>query len=299
MNDLKSRVIGASTAFNARFDKGVELALTDYTKIATVIPSQTSTTGYGFLDRFPKIREWLGDREINKLQNHNYQIPNRKFEATIGIPREDYEDNDYGKYSPVFEDMGREASEFPNEHIFGLLKTGFTELCFDGKPFFSDKHPVGRGEINQSNLFSDGTKANGSAWYLIDASRALKPLIWQERTKPELEAKNNPAESDHVFMHDEILYGIRARGNAGFSSWQLAAASHKALNTDNFNAVYKMMTSRKDHQNRPMHIRPTLLIVPPSLRQQAYEVVLKEKIDGGDSNINFNIVDVYVCPYLE
>lgn len=33
MSDIKGKVISASTAFNARFDKGVELSITDYKKI--------------------------------------------------------------------------------------------------------------------------------------------------------------------------------------------------------------------------------------------------------------------------
>lgn len=299
-NNLSARVVSASTAFNARFDQGIDVAVTDYLKIATAIPSTAATTGYGFLERFPKVTEWIGERAVNKLQSHNYQIQNKKFEATIGIPREDFEDNDYGKYTPVFEDMGRESAEFPNEHIFGLLKDGFTTPCFDGQYFFDDQHPVGREGKAQSNLLINdpNNPPEGHAWYLIDASRALKPLIWQERTKPELESKVDPSNSDHVFMMDEVLYGIRARGNAGFSFWQLAAATKEPLTTENFNALYSMMTERKDYQDRPMHIRPTLLVVPPSLRQQAHEVIMKEFVNGGDSNINFNIVGVYVCPYL-
>ncbi|MFV0447775.1 MAG: Mu-like prophage major head subunit gpT family protein [Vibrio sp.] len=292
-------VVSASTAFAARFGAGVDNAVTDYTQIATIIPSTSNTTGYGFLDRFPRVREWIGERHLNKLKSYNYSVTNKKFESTISVPREDFEDNDYGKYAPVFEDMGREANEFPNEYIFGLLKQGFEELCFDGKPFFSKEHPINeKGEV-QSNLFISDAGNASKPWFLLDTSRALKPLIWQERIKPEMQTLTNMNNNSHTFLHDEYLYGIRARGNAGFSFWQLAAATKADLNSDNFNAVYSMMTARKDPQERPMHIRPTVLVVPPSLRQQAHDVVLKERIDGGDSNINYKIVDVFVCPWLE
>ncbi|WP_407545729.1 Mu-like prophage major head subunit gpT family protein [Vibrio parahaemolyticus] len=299
-NNLSNTIISASTAFSARFDKGVDLAVTDYLKVATVVPSTSATTGYGFLSRFPKAKKWVGERAINRLSSSDYQIKNEKFESTVGIPRDDFEDNDYGKYTPVFEDMGREAAEFPNEHIFSLLSQGFEVACYDGQNFFDLEHPVGKtGEAQSNILINDADNPpEGESWFLLDCSRSLKPLIWQERATPELESKTDAANSDHVFMLDEILYGIRARGNGGFSFWQLAAASKEELNTDNFNALYQMMTKRKDEEKRPMHISPTLLVVPPSLRQQAHDVINKEFNKLGESNINFKIVDVYVCPYL-
>lgn len=256
------------------------------------------------MDRFPKVTEWIGERALQQLRSHNYVITNKKFEATVSIPREDFEDNDFGKYAPVFEDMGRESSEFPNEHVFGLLKNGFTTFCFDGQNFFDRDHPhmgVEGDSTVQSNIYDKDPAhpASGKAWYLLDTSRALKPLVWQERIKPELESKVDPSQSDYVFMNDQVLFGIRARGNAGFSFWQLAVASKEELNTEHFNGAYEMMTSRKDHQDRPMHIKPMLLVVPPSLRQKAHEVVLKEFDNQGESNINYKIVDVFVCPYLE
>ncbi|HEJ9874075.1 TPA: Mu-like prophage major head subunit gpT family protein, partial [Pseudomonas aeruginosa] len=45
-------------------------------------------------------------------------------------------------------------------------------------------------------------------------------------------------------------------------------------------------------------IRPKLLVVPPSLRSQALEVVKAERNAAGATNINRDVVDVLVTPWL-
>ena len=64
-----------------------------------------------------------------------------------------------------------------------------------------------------------GTYAN--YWFVIDSSRAVKPIILQERSDVPLEfqARENP-DDPSVFDRDEYLYGARARYNVGFGLWQ-------------------------------------------------------------------------------
>lgn len=61
-------------------------------------------------------------------------------------------------------------------------------------------------------------------WFLIDNRKSIKPLIYQERKAPEFAAITDP-NSEHVFKHGTFLYGVEARGNVGFSFWQLAFGS--------------------------------------------------------------------------
>jgi len=283
----------ASTAFSARFNKGLtheEQQL--YTKIATVVQSTAASTGYGFLEQMPKIREWLGDYE--------YEIKNKLFEATVEVKRTEFEDNDYGKYGILFEDFGREADEFPNDYVFNLLANGHQNIGLDKRNFFDTDHPVGlsadNNEVSAKNKYTTGTKESDT-WYLLDTSRVIQPFIWQERVKP----KMTPMLKDDdykVFMQDRYQFGIRARGNAGYGFWQLAAMSDKTLNDTNFNEVYTGMCSLKGDNGRPLRVKPQLLIVPPSLRQKAHEVIKRQFLENGESNINFEAVEIMVCPYL-
>ena len=291
----------ASTAFSSRFDKGLKHEEQQlYTKIATVVQSNAASTGYGFLGQIPKIREWLGERVINKLGDYEYEIKNKLFEATVEVKRTEFEDNDYGKYGILFEDFGREADEFPNDYVFDLLANGHQNTCLDGKNFFDTNHPVGlTGEqdvTSVSNKYTTGTP-EVAPWFLLDTSRVIQPFIWQERVKP----KMTPMMKDddyETFSRDRYQFGIRARGNAGYGFWQLAAMSDKDLTDINFNEVFTGMGSLKGDNGRPLRIKPKLLIVPPSLRQKAHEVVKRQFLESGESNINFEAVEIMVCPYL-
>lgn len=61
-------------------------------------------------------------------------------------------------------------------------------------------------------------------WYLLCTNRYVKPFVFQDRERPKLVCKNKETD-DNVFFDDEIIYGIKARYNAGFGLWQLAYGS--------------------------------------------------------------------------
>lgn len=65
---------------------------------------------------------------------------------------------------------------------------------------------------------------NDSMWFLLDVSKPIKPLIFQQRKKPEFVAKDSP-DDENVFMRKEFLYGVDCRDNAGYGLWQLAYGS--------------------------------------------------------------------------
>ena len=98
------------------------------------------------------MREWIGEREIQALAGYGYLIKNKKFEMTIGVPREDIEDDKYGVYTPLFSNMGESAALHPDDLIFGAMMDGFDEKCYDGLSFFNTAHKVGDATYsNRSN----------------------------------------------------------------------------------------------------------------------------------------------------
>lgn len=66
--------------------------------------------------------------------------------------------------------------------------------------------------------------AGGSdtSWYLLDTSRPIKPFIFQQRQAPQMVSLTSPSDA-HVVMHDKFLYGVKARGAAGFGPFWLSA----------------------------------------------------------------------------
>lgn len=290
------------TSFEKHFQDALATAPSAYLEIATVIQSTTASNTYGWLGQFPKLREWIGDRVIKDMAAQGYQISNKLFESTVGVKRTDIEDDNLGVYTPLMQEMGRAAGVHPDELVFDLLKAGHTSLCYDGQNFFDTDHPVhpnvdGTGTpVMVSNLFTPAENP-GPAWYLLDTSRSLKPLIYQERVKPAFTSMTKE-DDEQVFMADEYRYGVRARSNVGFGFWQLAAMSTKPLNASNFREVYNALRNQKADGGRPLGVKPTLLVVPTTLDEAAREVVGVSRLANGADNPNYNLVKVLDTPWL-
>jgi len=135
---------GIYVAFNTIFNKAFEGQKPTYEKVATVVPSTSDTETYAWLGDIPGMREWIGDREIQNLSASDYTIKNKPFELTIGIDREAVEDDKIGLYNPSIQMLGESAALHPDELVYGLLASGFTAKCYDGKAFFAADHKVGK-----------------------------------------------------------------------------------------------------------------------------------------------------------
>lgn len=270
----QGNIAGLYTGFKTSFSKGFEGATTAYKDIATVVPSTTREETYGWLGQWPKLREWIGPRVVKNLAAHSYRISNRDFEQTIGVPRNDIEDDQYGIFSPMFEEMGKAAAEFPDDLVFSLLAKGFTEPCYDGQPFFDTDHPVGTvGGDHPVASVSNVQAGDGEPWFLLDTSRPLKPMIFQER-RPlgELVSKDDPRE-DNVFMNKQFIYGSDGRCNVGFGLWQLAFASKAPLNAANYEAARQTMKNLRGDEGRPLGIKPDTLVCGPNLEGAAMRLL--------------------------
>jgi phage major head subunit gpT-like protein len=287
------------TAFKAEYQRVFGETPSSWADVATLVPSNTKSNTYGWLGKFPKLREWVGDRVVKDMAAHGYSITNKKYEGTVGVDRTDMEDDQLGIYKPMFGEMGREAKTHPDVLVFELLKAGLSTLCYDGQNFFDTDHPVypnadGTGVPVTVSNYQEGT---GAPWYLLDTSRVLKPVIFQERTKPELDSLTDPKDGA-VFIRDEYLFGVRYRCNVGFGFWQLAYCSRAELTPENFNAAYAAMSSFKSDGERPLGVRPTLLAGGPTQRTKILEITKATRLENGKDNINQGVVDALVTPWL-
>ena len=289
-------------AFNAAFKAGLGQAASQYGQIATTVPSTTAAEEYGWLGQFPDLREWLGDRVVHAIGLHGYTIKNRQFELTVGVPRTTIEDDTYGVYTPLMTEMGRAVEAHPDQLVFGMLKAGITNLCYDGQPFFSTAHPVlsDKGKpVNQSNITGDGS---GDVWYLLDTRRTLKPLIYQTRKAPNFVALTSETD-ENVFHRQQYVYGVDVRRSAGYGFWQLAYASNAALTADSLKAAITAMETRTGDHGRPLDISPNLLVVPKKLRFVAAKLLESDLVPNAagtatETNDVKNVVDLLVANWL-
>ena len=114
-------------------------------EIATRIPSTTRQEEYGWLEGFPIMKEWIGDKEIANIKRRAYKIPNRPFEATISVSRWDIEDDQISGYGELMRMAGASARQHPDEQVIDLLNNGFAggHKCYTGKNFFASDHKIG------------------------------------------------------------------------------------------------------------------------------------------------------------
>lgn len=268
------------TGYKTSFVGGLGQAASQYLPLVTVVPSTTGTEEYGWLGSMPGMREWIGERVIHGLESHGYSIKNKPFELTVAVPRTAIEDDTYGTYNPMMSEMGRASAAHPDEMTFGLLAKGDSVKCYDGKPFFADNHLV-KSESGKNVAVSNADLGgSGPTWYVMDTTRGIKPLIFQDRQKPRFVAMT--AETDpNVFSKGEFVYGTDSRFNVGFGFWQMAYASNQELTPDNiWKAINAINTCKGDH-GRPLGLRATTIVVPQSLDRQINKLLTAELLGNG------------------
>lgn len=288
----RASLAGINTAFNTIFNGALGGVEVTWPKVAMNVPSTTRENDYRWLGKLKGMREWIGDRVVDNVIKDGYKVVNKSFENTVAVDRDDMADDQIGIYNPLVADLGQTAAELPDELVWNLLNDGFTTPCYDGQYFFDTDHPViGKdgGEESVSN-FAGGA---GAAWFLLDTTRAIKPLIFQDRQKPQLVARID-MDDDNVFWRKEYVWGVDMRCAAGFGLWQLAYASKQTLNKANYMAARAAMQSMKGDHGRQLRLRPTLLVVPPTLEQAALEVLKAGRDAAGADNVAMGTATLHV-----
>lgn len=299
-NIINAQTIAAlNTSVSMAFNQGMGSIRNDWQIVAMEVKSSSSANIYPKLDGFRGIREWIGDRILNRLTKSAFTILNKDFEGTVVVDRNDIEDDEIGIYQPLAQQLGQDAANFPNRLVYGLLKNGAATTGPDGQYFFDADHlsfDINGNEISASNI-QTGTEP---AWYLIDDRKILKPIIFQNRKPFNLQTIN--AETDpNVFMRKEFIYGVDGRCNVGFGLWQLAYMSTAPLTPDNYAAARAAMGSLKNEKGDPLEISPTKLLVPAALESAARQIANSELVSDGSTTISNpwkGTVEAVVVPYL-
>lgn len=276
--------------YSASFKQGFDGAETQYRKVAMVVPSSTRENLYAWLGQFPKVREWIGDRFVNNLSVNSYAVVNRDFENTVSVDRNDIQDDQFGVYGPMMEEMGKSAAELPDELIFGLVKAGFAARCYDGQNFFDTDHPV-INEIGFQVSVSNTDGGAGPAWFLLDTNRAMKPFLYQER-QPFRFASLDKDNGENAFFRKKYVYGCDGRSNAAYGFWQLAFGSRQPLDAQHYAAARRRMMEMRGDGGRLLGIRPNILVVPPGLEEDGRKLLSNDLIGNvvegsGDNPVAF------------
>lgn len=147
------------TDFSRNFQDAYDTYPQWHMPLMTNVPSTTSMNTYGWMKQIPALREWLGPRVIHQLAESDYTIKNKKYELTLGIPEDDFEDDNLGQYVMQSRLLGESAAQWFDDILLSLMENGATDTCFDGLSFFNTAHLLSGSA--QSNLLT-GTALTGT-----------------------------------------------------------------------------------------------------------------------------------------
>ncbi|AKU24831.1 head protein [Massilia sp. NR 4-1] len=152
---LTNLFISLKTTFNNAFSAAPSV----WERVAMLVPSTSGQNDYAWLSKFPRMRKWIGEKNIKSLEGAKYSVVNDDWEATIEVDRNDVEDDNLGIYGPQAKMAGESAKQLPDEIVMELANKAFTTLCYDGQYFVDVDHPVRQADGNIGSVSNKGTKA--------------------------------------------------------------------------------------------------------------------------------------------
>lgn len=160
------------TAFSLQYQGGYGRAEIFWRTLATLVPSSTTTMTYAWMEKIPKLREWIGPKQPQNLAARGPRVvTNKPFELTIQVPKHAIQDDSYGIFAPMAEDMGFQAAKWPDDVVGAKLLENPT--CFDGQAYFDTAHPVDLDDAGKGvyqNYYSSGRALNATNYGFAKAT---------------------------------------------------------------------------------------------------------------------------------
>lgn len=173
-----SSIQGLFTSLKATFNKAFDGAPSDWEKTAMRVPSTGKIETYAWLSRFPKMRQWVGDKVVKALEAFKYSVTNLPWEATIAVMRDDIEDDQLGIYGTQAQEAGFSAKTWPDEIIADLKNNAFASECYDGQYFYDTDHSVAGASVSNKGTAALScatlTAANASIGLGMTAIESVK-----------------------------------------------------------------------------------------------------------------------------
>ena len=168
------------TTYNNAFDA----APSTWEQIAMLVPSSSRENIYAWLERFPRMKKWIGEKDIKALAGHGYTVVNDDWEATIEVDRNDIEDDNLGIYGPQAQSAGYSAKQLPDEIVYDLVNNGFVNACYDGQAFFSQAHIVRGQPVSNMSRLPLTIAGQAAAMKTYGAARTAMRKITDEEGRP-------------------------------------------------------------------------------------------------------------------
>lgn len=111
----------------------------DYTKLATVFPSNTLVESFNWLGTPPKMQAWTAERHLQAIAAaQTYSLTNSHYESTVEVDRDTIEDDQYMLIRPRVQQLGEEAARYYWESLITTITAN--TACYDGQNMFATGH---------------------------------------------------------------------------------------------------------------------------------------------------------------
>jgi phage major head subunit gpT-like protein len=181
-----ANLIALQRTYNALFRQSLEGAAPLWSMVAMEAMSTHKQEVYQWLGRVPQMREWVDEKVVQGLSGFQYTITNLDYEMTIGVDRNDIEDDSLGLYPARFQEMGQKAQFHPDKLLSAARIAGTSTVCYDNVNFYATTHSEGSSGA-QSNLLSGSGVAVADLSDDFYASRAALMKYKDDKGEPFIE----------------------------------------------------------------------------------------------------------------
>lgn len=180
----KSNISAVFVNLRTEFNRAFGAAPSQWQKVAMKIPSTSGQNDYAWLANFPKMRQWIGEKNIRALSAYKYSVENEDWEATVEVDRNDIEDDNLGIYGPQAQMAGFSAAQLPDEIVFSLVNAAFTALCFDGQYFCDTDHSVAGSSVSNKGTAALSASTQALAISSYGAGRSAMMQFKDDEGRP-------------------------------------------------------------------------------------------------------------------
>ena len=155
------------------FLAGYETAPSLTSQFANRVVSTQRMISYRALGAAPRMREWLDEIQAAVFNTAApFAVTVRDWEATIEIPRSEFQADQLGQYALRIQQMGAFARQHPDELLATMIAAAETTLCYDGQNLCDTDHSEGLSGT-QSKLLTTGGDSDDIADVIIDLGTAI------------------------------------------------------------------------------------------------------------------------------
>lgn len=172
--------VGLKTVFH----NALKARTSNWQRKAMEVPSSTKTEDYAWLERFPKMRKWVGEKHVKALKAGKYTATNEDWETTIAVDRNDIEDDTLGIYNTQANMAGDSAAELHDIILDDLTNNAFDNEGIDGQYFYDNDHEVNGASVSNKLTVALSAATSAAAASSYGAARTAMMKFTDDEGMP-------------------------------------------------------------------------------------------------------------------